>query len=86
MLSSLMPTFQNDVTVDKTKTGPEQLRLKLCQNLGLQLQNKDTGDVVFAVQGMDGKRENLYAWRHVLSSTSEYFSVSKIDLKRNTES
>lgn len=55
----------------------QRLNEKLCQSLAQQLLNSESGDVVFSVKGKSNQRRYLYAWKHVLSVNSEYFSASE---------
>jgi hypothetical protein len=57
----------------------QRLNAKLCQTLAQQLLDPESGDVVFSINGESNQRRHLYAWKHVLSVNSEYFSTSELE-------
>jgi hypothetical protein len=48
-------------------------RLQLLVKVAESLQDPNVGDVVFSVQSDEIKY--LYAWKHILSAESDYFST-----------
>jgi len=64
--------------VDMGVLHSQRLNAKLCQTLAQQLLRPETGDVVFTINGKNSERSHLYAWKHILSVNSEYFSASEL--------
>jgi len=64
--------------VDTGVSHSQRLNAKLCQTLAQQLVRPESGDVVFSINGKSDERHHLYAWKHILSVNSEYFSASEL--------
>jgi len=56
----------------------QELSWKLLATFAKELRNPDAGDVVFEIHDGYERSERLYAWKHILSANSEYFSASTI--------
>jgi hypothetical protein len=56
--------------------GCQEYCSEVCKKLSQQLENPESGDVVFTVQMENEEMKNLYAFRSVLTANSEYFKTS----------
>lgn len=57
------------------KFNSSQYVRRTMNRLAGQLLDPSSGDIVFSVQGANGERKSIYAWKHILAAASEYFEA-----------